>query len=88
MPSFMGAGIQCRIEDAQVLQAAIRMSHGGFPKLGVTFLGVPIIRTIVFWGLYWGPPFLGNYHMISYRYMSHVIKSRLEVHETIACAGA
>ena len=28
-----------------------------------TFLGVPIIRTVVFWGLFWGPPFLGNYHM-------------------------
>ena len=26
-----------------------------------TFLGVPIIRTIVFGGLYWGPPMLGNY---------------------------
>ena len=29
-----------------------------------TFLGVPIIRTIIFWGLYWGPPVLGNYHII------------------------
>ena len=28
-----------------------------------TFLGVPIIRTIVFGGLYWGPPILGNYHV-------------------------
>ena len=28
-----------------------------------TILGLPIIRTIVFWGLYWGPPILGNYHM-------------------------
>ena len=28
-----------------------------------TFLGVPIIMTIVFWGLYWGSPILGNYHM-------------------------
>ena len=28
---------------------------GGFPNLGVPFLGVPIIRTIAFWGLYWGP---------------------------------
>ena len=26
----------------------------GFPKIRGTFLGVPIIRTIVFWGLYWG----------------------------------
>ena len=28
---------------------------GGFPKLGGAFLGVPIIRTIVYLGLYWGP---------------------------------
>ena len=27
--------------------------YGGFPKLGVP-LGIPIIRTIVYWGLYWG----------------------------------
>ena len=27
-----------------------------------TFLGVPIRRTIVFRGLYWGPLILGNYH--------------------------
>ena len=26
-----------------------------FPKIRGTFLGIPIIRTIVFWGLYWGP---------------------------------
>ena len=26
-------------------------------------MGVPIIRTIVFWGLYWGPSILGNYHI-------------------------
>ena len=37
--------------------------YGGFPKLGVAFLGVPIIRTIMFGGLYWGPPILGKYHM-------------------------
>ena len=34
-----------------------------FPKSGVPFLGVPIIRIIICWGLYWGPPILGNYHM-------------------------
>ena len=33
-----------------------------FPKIRSTFLGVPIRRTIVFWGLYWGPLLLGNYH--------------------------
>ena len=25
--------------------------------------GVQIIRTIMFWGLYWGPLILGNYHI-------------------------
>ena len=35
----------------------------GFPKIRGTILGVPIIRTIVYWGLYWGPLILGNYHI-------------------------
>ena len=33
-----------------------------FPKLGVPFFGGPIIRTMLFWGLYWGRLILGNYH--------------------------
>ena len=33
-----------------------------FPKTRGTILGVPIIRIIVFWGLYWGPFILGNCH--------------------------
>ena len=37
--------------------------YEGFPKLGGIFLGVHIIRTIVFWGLYWGSPIVGNYHI-------------------------
>ena len=32
----------------------------GFPKIGSTFLGVPIIRTIVFLGLHRGSPYLGK----------------------------
>ena len=37
---------------------------GGFPTLGGTSLRVPIIiRIIVYWGLHWGPPVLGNYHL-------------------------
>ena len=40
----------------------------GFPKIGGTILGVPIIRTIVFLGLYWSPFILGNYHI---DYSSH-----------------
>ena len=35
----------------------------GFPKIRGTNLGVPIIRTIVFGGLYWGSPILGKYHL-------------------------
>ena len=26
----------------------------GFSKIRGTILGVPVIRTVVFWGLYWG----------------------------------
>ena len=37
---------------------------GGFPKLRGTILRIPIIRTIVFWGLYWGPLTLGIYHIV------------------------
>ena len=37
----------------------------GFPKIRGTILGVPIIRTIVFWSLYWGPPILRNYHIVA-----------------------
>ena len=36
-----------------------RFKIWGFPKIRG---GVSIIRTIVFWGTYWGPPILGNYH--------------------------
>ena len=34
-----------------------------FPKIRDTLLGGPLIRIIVYCGLYWGPPILGNYHM-------------------------
>ena len=36
----------------------------GFPKLRGTFLEVPRIRIIVYWGLHWGPLVLGNYHIV------------------------
>ena len=32
-------------------------------KIRGSFLGVPKMKTIVFWGLYWGPLILGKYHM-------------------------
>ena len=31
-------------------------SSRGFPELGGAFLGVPIIRIMVFWSLDWVPP--------------------------------
>ena len=42
----------------------LQMTIRGSPKIRGNFLGVPIIRTIVFWGLYWGPPILGKYHKV------------------------
>ena len=42
---------------------SVRMSKWGFPKIRGTLLGVPIIRIIVFGGLYWGPLILGNYQV-------------------------
>ena len=35
----------------------------GVSKIRGTFLGAPILRIIIFWGLYWGPLILGNYHI-------------------------
>ena len=34
---------------------------GGFPILGVPFMGVPLRRIILFWGIYQGPPNSGKY---------------------------
>ena len=39
----------------QQVPLQLRKDTWGFPKIRGTFLGVPIIRSIVFWGLYWGP---------------------------------
>ena len=43
--------------------ARIAYEIWGFPTIRGTFLGVPIIRTIAYRGLYWGPLILGNYHL-------------------------
>ena len=32
----------------------------GFPKIRGTILVVPIIMNLVFWVLYWGPPYFGK----------------------------
>ena len=44
-------------------QTPTLISIWGFLEIMGSFLGVPIIRTIVFWGLYWGSPIFGNYHL-------------------------
>ena len=42
---------------------------GSFPKVGCTMLGVPIVGIIVSWGLYLGPPILGNSSRVPFRYL-------------------
>ena len=49
---FWADGGEARGSPATRVFPHIPLYIGGFPKLGV---GVSIIRTIVFWGLYWGP---------------------------------
>ena len=39
------------------------MKGVGFPMMRGPFLGVPMIRIIAFWGLHWGPPIYGRYHV-------------------------
>ena len=48
---------------ARESRASAAVEYGSFPKLGGTVLGVPLIRAIVFGGLYWGSPISGNYHI-------------------------
>ena len=57
--TFLAFGVH-----AQSLTWNLLATIWGFPKIRGTPLGVPIIRTIVFWGLYWGPLNLGNYHIV------------------------
>ena len=45
------------------IRPTLRTKIWEIPKFRGTILRVPIIRTIVFGGLYWGPPILGNYHI-------------------------
>ena len=58
-----------------------------FPKIRGTFLGAPIIRSIVFWGLYWGPLILGNYHFDLKMKKLFWRGSSLELLQVWACFG-
>ena len=37
-----------------------------FPKVRGAFLRVPIVRTIIFRGLHWGPHVRGNHHVVPF----------------------
>ena len=39
----------------------------GFPYIRGAFLGVPVIRIIIYWGLYWGTLILGNSQYAKFR---------------------
>ena len=54
----------------QIWEAFTKFGRG---VKGLGFSGVPIIWTIVSWGLYWGPPILGNYHF-SFLILSNLLK--------------
>ena len=59
--NFCVAGV---IHDLLEVQASLRQKQiWRFPKIRGTLLGVLIIRVTVYWGLYWGPIILGNYHI-------------------------
>ena len=44
----------------------------GFPKIRGLFLGFPIIRIIVYLGLYGGPPILGNCHILTLHHLGTI----------------
>ena len=49
-----------RRADLESCHVLLPCNMWGFPKIRGTFLMVPIIRTIVYWGLYWGTPYFGD----------------------------
>ena len=50
-------GVDCRSKGSR------GHTHVNLPKLGIPFFGVPIIRSIIFGGPYWGLLVLGNYRV-------------------------
>ena len=50
----------------------------GFHKIRGTILRAPIIRSIVFWVLYWGLPVLGKYHVIITPIMENQMEKKTE----------
>ena len=54
-----------------LIQGGLRyLSIQGFPKSGGAILGVPMLRTLIFWGLCWGPLFWDTTMLSSCRILS------------------
>ena len=66
---YWGIGVIFRVGGlgfrARVLRCCCDCHMGSSQNYGYHFGGPPLIRILVYWGLYWGPPVLGNYHMIA-----------------------
>ena len=60
VPLMQGRTRRSALEPADIYQQKLNME---FLEIVGTILGVPIIRILIFRGLYWGPPVLGHYHM-------------------------
>ena len=54
------------------MEAGVRWGLG-FPKIGGTFLSIPRMSIIVFWRLYWVPPFLGTLPRIPIESLCHLL---------------
>ena len=65
MACLQELGAQGSLAYANIRRRRCQVPKGGFPKIRGAILGVIIIRTIVFGGLYQGPLVLGNYQMKS-----------------------
>ena len=70
MTSAHSPGQKCSDCDGVVpkIRGTFKGGYGGYIGFGVselrgTILGVLTTRVIACWGLYWGPPLWGNYHI-------------------------
>ena len=55
------------------VQGLVVSINGGFRKVRGNVFGVPIMRTMIFWGLYWGPPIWGNDQIGDRNMYSHIV---------------
>ena len=63
MAEVHGGLSRCLSKSGEMHIRTIQGDIWEIPKNRGTFLGVPILRAIVFWGVYWGPLILGEHHL-------------------------